>query len=142
MPPSNFCLAAPVGLATVSTGGYKAKMAEAKKEVTTDPYALKEHVKGEPAKLAEAKMEPVLEEEEMDVSVLRADTDEENEAVSESNLSDVQVVEEFPEVELEKTEQILKKMGKSAASPGMVELCDDIVMMLNPVTSTSLTDLS
>ena len=120
MPSSNFFPAAPM----------------AKTEVMTDPYSLKETVKGEPAKPAMAKKEQVLEEEEMDVSVLRAGKDDDgHDAVSESNLSDVQVVEEFPEVELEKTERILEKMGKSP-SPGMIELCDNIVMMLNPVTST------
>ena len=72
----------------------------------------------------------------MDVSELRtAKSDDDHDAVSESNLSDVQVCEEFPEVEEEKTEKILERMGK-ASSPGMVELCDDIVMMLHPVTST------
>ena len=48
----------------------------------------------------------------------------------------MQSIEEFPEVELAKTEKILEKMGSAQGSPGMVELCDDIVMMLNPVTST------
>ena len=74
--------------------------------------------------------------EDMDVSALRASKEEDHDVVSESNLSDVQSIEEFPEVELAKTEKILEKMGSAQGSPGMVELCDDIVMMLNPVTST------
>ena len=99
-----------------------------------DPYSLRDGAKGEPTKSAKAEVK--TEDEKMEVSDLRTDnTDDDRDLVSDSNLSDVQVCEEFPEVEEERTERILEKMGKS--SPGMVELCDDIVMMLNPrVTST------
>ena len=72
----------------------------------------------------------------MDISTLRVAADDENDAVSESNLSDVLVVDEYPEVELAKTEHILEKMGTSS-SPGVIELCDDIVLMLNPVNSST-----
>ena len=107
-----------------------------KSEVKSDPYSLKETIKGEPAKPAMAKKEIVPDEEKMDVSELRAAKNaDDNDTVSETNLSDVQICEQFPEVEEEKTERILEKMGKSA-SPGMLELCDDIVMMLHLVTST------
>ena len=73
-----------------------------------------------------------------DVSLLRDTTDDEHDVISDTNLSDIQVVEEFPEVEEEKTERILEKMGTESAPAemGVIELCDDIVMMLNPVTST------
>ena len=81
-------------------------------------------------------MEAMLEDEKMDISTLRAAADEENDAVSESNLSDVLVVDEYPEVELAKTEHILEKMGTSS-SPGVIELCDDIVLMINPVNSST-----
>ena len=106
-----------------------------KGETLTDPYSLKEP-KGEPVKPALARNEQVSKVEDMEVSALRASQEEDHDVVSESNLSDVQSVEEFPEVELAKTEKILEKMGSAQGSPGMVELCDDIVMMLNPVTST------
>ena len=106
-----------------------------KEEALTDPYSLKEP-KGEPVKPALLMKERMPKVEDMDVSALRASKEEEHDAISESYLSDVQVVEEFPEVELEKTEKILEKMGSAQGSPGMVELCDDMVMMLNPVTST------
>ena len=99
-------------------------------EVKTDPYSLKMTSKGEPAKPA------VTKDEKMDVSELRdAKQDDDHDTVSDTNLSDEQVCEEFPEVEEAKTERILERMGTSS-SPGMLDLCDDIVMMLHPVTST------
>ena len=108
---------------------------EAANTMPLDPYSLREGAKGEPTKPAKAELK--AEDEKMEVSDLRADnTDDDRDLVSDSNLSDVQVCEEFPEVEEESTARILEKMGKSP-SPGMVELCDDIVMMLHPkVTST------
>ena len=99
-------------------------------EVKSDPYSLKMISKGEPAKPV------VTKDEKMDVSELRdAKQDDDHDTVSDTNLSDDQVCEEFPEVEEEKTERILERMGTSS-SPGMLDLCDDIVMMLHPVTST------
>ena len=146
LPPTKFFPAAPMG-AMASAGAFKAKAEEVFNikavELKGDPYAFKTPVKGEPTK--PAKEEAVVIDEEMDVSMLRADTDDDNDAVSESNLSDVQVIEEFPEVELEKTEQILEKMGgKPVPSPGesFSELCGDIEMMLNPTTSTPSRNVS
>ena len=71
----------------------------------------------------------------MDISILREHRVDDLDTISETNLSDEQVVDEYPEVELERTEKILEDMG-SKSSPGMVELCDDIVMLLQPTTST------
>ena len=106
-------------------------------EENLSKHKLERHSKPEP--------EVVVQEDDMDVSILRDDTDDENDAVSDSNLSDVQVIEEFPEVELEKTEKILEKMGgKPVPSPGgsFSELCGDIEMMLNPTTSTPSRNVS
>ena len=65
-----------------------------KSEVKSDPYSLKETIKGEPAKPAMAKKEIVPDEEKMDVSELRAaKNDDDNDTVSETNLSDVQICE-------------------------------------------------
>ena len=125
----------------------RSRKEEAKMERTDDPYTLKEpkvepkvkgkvgknEVKGEPVKDSQAKMDSA---EEMDVSVLRDSKHEELDTISETNLSEDQVVEEYPEVEVEKTERILEKMGTVQGSPGMAELCDDIVMLLHPTTST------
>ena len=126
------------GGATSILGINRAKDGAIKKEEMSDPYSLKQPMKGEPAKPAKAKSDTTAEaeDEKMDVSTLREEA-EENDAVSETNLSDVQYVEEYPEVEVAKTEKILEKMG-TASSPGVVELCDDIVLMLshNTVTST------
>ena len=134
--------------ANIKLGQHATSKAAAATEVKPeyDPYELKvqEHkVKGEPAK--PAKPSVMSEEEEMDVndeeedvSLLRDNSDDEHDAISDTNLSDIQVVEEFPEVEEEKTERILEKMGTESAPAemGVIELCDDIVMMLNPMTST------
>ena len=117
--------------ATAFPGISKAKKSETKREETHDPYALGETVKGEPSK-HKIKDEAMTEDDKMDISTLRVAADDDNDAVSESNLSDVLVVDEYPEVELAKTEHILERMGTSS-SPGVIELCDDIVLMLNPV---------
>ena len=117
------------GGATAILGISRAKDDAVKEEGKSDPYSL---MKGEPSKPAKAEAE----DEKMDVSTLREEA-EDIDAVSEANLSDVQYVEEYPEVEVAKTEKILEKMG-TASSPGVVELCDDIVLMLSheKVTST------
>ena len=61
-----------------------------KPEVKSDPYSLREGTKGEPAKSAKAKKENVNDDEKMDVSDLRtARDDDDHNAVSETNLSDV-----------------------------------------------------
>ena len=65
-------------------------------------------------------------EEKMDVSVLRLD-DTAQVDISLGNLSDTQVVEEHPEVEEAKTEQILEQMGNE---PGVFSLCDSIENLL------------
>ena len=121
------------GGATSIQGIQRANEGSTKEERKSDPYSLKHSMKGEPSK--PVKTEAEAEDEKMDVSTLREEA-EEIDLVSESNLSDVQYVEEFPEVEVAKTEKILESMG-TASSPGVVELCDDIQLMLsNKVTST------
>ena len=61
-------------------------------------------------------------DDQMDVSTLRLDEDA-NVDISLGNLSDTQVVEEFPETEAENTERIIEAMGNE---PGVFELCDEI----------------
>ena len=110
---------------------------DTKRARTEDPYGLgaKTEVKGEPSKPVKAKRELKMDQEEMDVSILREQRVDDLDTISETNLSDEQVIDEYPEVELEKTEKILEDMG-TKPSPGMSELCDDIVMLLQPTTST------
>ena len=143
-PASNTFPAPPRNVATVNTN-VPEPVKPSKSEVNQDhdPYELKV-VKKEPVKPAAIPGDQVSDEEmdfndEADISLLSDNSDEEHDVVSDTNLSNIQVVEEFPEVKEEKTERILEKMGTESAPAemGMFELCDDIVMLLNPgVTST------
>ncbi len=143
-PPSQF-VGAPQGSA-MTPRDIKVNLAKKVSENKTekDPYDLKHEVKGEPEKAVTASIDA---DDEMEVSVVRegeeagledisdglldvTDTpQDEADAVSENNLSDVQLVEEFPEVELQRTESILERMGNEK---GVLELCEHIDGLLNP----------